>query len=450
MVERPRRRTGRRGLGRLAVIAVALIIFPACVATAARPAGHGVRAHAGTRPAAITPAQPTLTPAAALVQGDASHFMNLLAKGVYDAQWNLLSPQAQQQWPSQQARDQMLAAKYAGFTLAYTVGTPLPERTWVSPETLTSVQGLWEVPCSVTLSGGPPQLPGTAADFSSLPLYLSLSGSIALVVGEGAASLDAPVLIPSTVPNVNYHVPALMYHDVAPAPDPANYASTYGYNLQYQLTVPPDQFAQQMTWLAQNDYHPISLARLTDALYDGLPLPPNPIVITFDDGFLGQYTNALPILQSHGFTATFFVCTGLENWITKGQQYVNWPQLRQMAADGFWIEDHTVNDDTTNYGQSTAILDQLILSTQQVLVQQIGQPVQFYAYTAVWPYPAATDSGPMVNNILPVLQQGGYQLALTDPKALSSQVSSTQPYQVPRIRVSPDEPIQQFATELTG
>jgi peptidoglycan/xylan/chitin deacetylase (PgdA/CDA1 family) len=385
-----------------------------------------------------------------VVEGAASQFMSLLVQGAYDAQWGLLSPQAEQQWPSEQARDQMLATKYGGMALSYLLGTPVAAQTWVSPETLTQVSGLWEVPCSVTLSGGPPQLPGTAADFASLPLYLSVKGSTTQVFGEGAASLDAPVLLPATVPDLTVTVPALMYHEIAPAPNPANYATTYGYNLQYQLTVPPDQFSQQMTWLAQNNYHPISLARLADALYDGLPLPPNPIVITFDDGFLGQYTNALPILQSHGFTATFFVCTGLVGWQTRGQQYASWDQLRQMEADGFWIEDHTVTDNTTNYGQTTAVLDQLLLSTQQVLIQKIGQPVQFYAYSAVWPYPAAQDSGPMVDNIVPVLRQGGYQLALTDPKALSNQVRSTQPYQVPRIRVSPDEPLQQFANELNG
>jgi hypothetical protein len=440
MVERPRWQAGKQAARRLAVISIALIALSACGAAAAAAPSHRTL----RRP------RPTPTAVGGVVEGAASQFMSLLVEGAYDAQWGLLSPQAQQQWPSEQARDQMLAAKYAGITLSYSLGTPVAGRTWASPETLTQVPGLWEVPCSVTLSGGPAQLPGTAADFASLPLYLAMEGSTTQVFGEGAASLDAPVLLPRTVPDVTYPVPALMYHDVAPAPDRANYASYYGYHLQYQLTVPPDQFSQQMAWLAQNDYHPISLVRLADALYDGLPLPPNPIVITFDDGFLGQYSNALPILQSHGFTATFFVCTGLVGWQNAGQHYVSWDQLQQMAADGFWIEDHTVNDDTTNYGQTTAVLDRLLLSTEQVLVQKLGQPVQFYAYSAVWPYPAARQSGPLVENIVPVLEQGGYQLALTDPTDLSNQVLSTQPYQVPRIRVSPDEPLQQFANELAG
>ena len=39
-------------------------------------------------------------------------------------------------------------------------------------------------------------------------------------------------------------------------------------------------------------------------------LPARPAVITFDDGYADNRTVALPILQAHGLTATFFVATG--------------------------------------------------------------------------------------------------------------------------------------------
>lgn len=433
---------------RLAVVAMLVVVLSACGGNASPAATtHPTRHHA---PAVSTPPHRplALSSSARLVLAAASRFMSLLAEGDYDAQWALLDPAARGQWPSEQARTRMLAAKFAGMTLHSTLGMPLPDQTWVSRETLTQVPGLWQVPCSVTFSGGAPQLPGTAPAFTSLPLYLALRGGRPRVVGEGAASLDAPVLRPDRVPDASLTVPVLMYHDVDPAPNPADFQTTYGYDLQYQLTVSPAEFAQQIAWLAGNGYHAISPARLADALYLGLPLPPNPILITFDDGFLGQYTNAVPILRSHGFTATFFPCTSLVGWQTKAQRYASWTQLRQMSADGFWVEDHTLTDDTTNYGQSTTVLDRLLLTSQQVLEQRIGQPVQFFAYSSVWPYPSAQTSGPLVDNIVPVLERGGYQLALTDPTDASAQVLSTQPYQVPRIRVSPDEPLAVFVANL--
>jgi peptidoglycan/xylan/chitin deacetylase (PgdA/CDA1 family) len=62
------------------------------------------------------------------------------------------------------------------------------------------------------------------------------------------------------------------------------------------------------------------------------------VVITFDDGHASNYTHALPLLRSRGFTATFFVTVG-----SIGQEgYVNWGQLREMEAAGMTIASHTL------------------------------------------------------------------------------------------------------------
>lgn len=42
-------------------------------------------------------------------------------------------------------------------------------------------------------------------------------------------------------------------------------------------------------------------------------LPRGATAITFDDGYADNYSNALPILQRHGLSATFFVATGFLN-----------------------------------------------------------------------------------------------------------------------------------------
>lgn len=45
------------------------------------------------------------------------------------------------------------------------------------------------------------------------------------------------------------------------------------------------------------------------AFLDGAPLPPNPVMLTFDDGCVECVTAALPLLTKHGATATFFIAT---------------------------------------------------------------------------------------------------------------------------------------------
>ena len=90
----------------------------------------------------------------------------------------------------------------------------------------------------------------------------------------------------------------------------------------------------------------ISLQHLADALLYGLPLPPHPFVITFDDGRLSQWTNAVPVLRADGFTAVFFPCTGLIGGKVGPQTYMTAAEIQNLATTGFSIEDHTVNDDT--------------------------------------------------------------------------------------------------------
>lgn len=72
--------------------------------------------------------------------------------------------------------------------------------------------------------------------------------------------------------------------------------------------VTPAQFRRQLALLTRH-FTVIDLATLAAAL-DGAPLPRNPCLITFDDGYRSNYTEALPALRAAGVTATFFITTG--------------------------------------------------------------------------------------------------------------------------------------------
>jgi peptidoglycan/xylan/chitin deacetylase (PgdA/CDA1 family) len=421
----------RRGL--VTLLALALIVT-AC--------GESAAVDNGRSTAASQKAAPVIE--------QAKRFMNLFRGHQFSRQWNLLAGAARAQWPRRRARTNMLTAKFAGMRVSYRLGRPVPGRTWISEENGSTARQVWEVPVSVDLKGGAHQLPDTLSLFQGLHLYLTspTAKAPALIVGEGPASLDAPILLPLHQPRFQVSVPSLMYHDINAPPPRALFATQYAYQLQYNLTVSVTDFAGQIDWLANHGYHAISLARLSDALYYQLSLPSRPVVITFDDGFLGQFTQAAPILRRHGFTATFFICTGLMGWLARTQQYLSWDQAQTLSQQGFWIEDHTVNDDTSLYGLNQAGLESLIVSTQSVIASHLHQPVQFFAYSAEWPYPTSAQSGPLVDGIMSVLRSAGYQLALTDPVVPSTNVSSALPYQVPRVRVSPDEAIQSFAENL--
>jgi peptidoglycan/xylan/chitin deacetylase (PgdA/CDA1 family) len=75
------------------------------------------------------------------------------------------------------------------------------------------------------------------------------------------------------------------------------------------VSAAPDLFARQMDWVAQR-FHVIDLAALRAFVEEGKTLPPRPLLITFDDGYLDNYQNAYPVLRAHGFPAVIFLITG--------------------------------------------------------------------------------------------------------------------------------------------
>jgi peptidoglycan/xylan/chitin deacetylase (PgdA/CDA1 family) len=70
----------------------------------------------------------------------------------------------------------------------------------------------------------------------------------------------------------------------------------------------PNQFRRQMEMLARYGT-PIGIDELIRAV-EGAPLPKNPVMVTFDDGYRSCHDVALPILRAVGMRATFFVATG--------------------------------------------------------------------------------------------------------------------------------------------
>src|ERR1041384_6716698 len=101
----------------------------------------------------------------------------------------------------------------------------------------------------------------------------------------------------------------LTYHHVADG-DPA---SPFDHNI---ADATPGQFRRQMEALARYGT-PIGIDDLLRAL-DGAPLPRNPVMVTFDDGYRSCHDAALPILRAVGVRATFFIAT---SFITERRIY---------------------------------------------------------------------------------------------------------------------------------
>jgi peptidoglycan/xylan/chitin deacetylase (PgdA/CDA1 family) len=73
------------------------------------------------------------------------------------------------------------------------------------------------------------------------------------------------------------------------------------------VDVTPEAFDEQLAFL-KRWFDLVGLRELV-AFRHGERLPPNPLLVTFDDGYLDNHDTALPILRAHGARAAFFIAT---------------------------------------------------------------------------------------------------------------------------------------------
>jgi peptidoglycan/xylan/chitin deacetylase (PgdA/CDA1 family) len=77
----------------------------------------------------------------------------------------------------------------------------------------------------------------------------------------------------------------------------------------YRNTISAARFEQQVRAL-RRQFTPVTPAEVIDWLEGGSELPARPVLVTLDDGYLNNLTQAAPILRRHGVPALVAVTTG--------------------------------------------------------------------------------------------------------------------------------------------
>ena len=164
------------------------------------------------------------------------------------------------------------------------------------------------------------------------------------------------------------YVPILYYHYIRINPNPRD-------RVGFGLSTPPAAFRAQMQYLANHGFHVISLHQAVAAIQKHTGLPSRPVVLTFDDGYADFFANAVPILQSRGFTATSFVITGRMGWAG----YLTPSQIVAADGMGFTIGAHTV-DHVALAAQVASRASWEMKQSKLTLESLLGHPVLDFAY----------------------------------------------------------------------
>ena len=184
------------------------------------------------------------------------------------------------------------------------------------------------------------------------------------------------VVLPAPTPKIEAEAPAKSIDEITSGPKilVLNYHQI-GENFT-PLCIPTHLFDEQMAYLKDNGYITITPEELYEGIEGTMVLPERPVLITFDDGYVDNYNNALPILKKHGMRATVFVVPG---FTSVQPNYLTWEQLKEMEKNGFSIQSHTLNHRALEELPDDEIRAEL-LNSKTMLEKNLGHPVDFLAY----------------------------------------------------------------------
>jgi peptidoglycan/xylan/chitin deacetylase (PgdA/CDA1 family) len=226
--------------------------------------------------------------------------------------------------------------------------------------------------------------------------------------------------------------PILLYHSV----DTSNSV----------ISVYPEQFKRQMRYLKEQGYRTIPLAHYVDCLRTGAKAPPKSVVITFDDGFKNNYTEAFPILKRNGYTATIFLSTGQVGGKSTWERHpsipelpmLSWDEITEMSDYGIWFESHAHRHCFMSQLSEDEARQELMESKAKI-EGATGRKVNFFCH----PY------GDWSERTKQLVKECGYLAAFTRP-GFNSRNTGEDMYDLKRVGTAQFSSLEDFRAGIMG
>jgi len=241
-------------------------------------------------------------------------------------------------------------------------------------------------------------------------------------------------------------IPVLMYHHVSPHPGDV-------------VTVTPETFEGQMRHLAEGGYAALSLDELLSAIRREWNPPKKAAVITFDDGWLDNWTHAFPVLRKYRLPAAVFV---VSDWVERASMggaqgetiadlphrearrlaergetrgvVLDWERIGEMQASGLVeFHSHTVHHAQCDRIAPEAAAEEL-RESKRVLEERLGRPCPYLC----WPF------GKFSKESVELAREAGYRALFTTRHDVAG--PGTDPFDIPRIVVK--DAVPWFARRL--
>lgn len=228
----------------------------------------------------------------------------------------------------------------------------------------------------------------------------------------------------------------LMYHMISDADHP----------LIKRYALSPAKFRRQMEFLKRRRYTAISLNDIHRYFpgYTTNGFPEKSVAITFDDGYMDNYENALPVLKEFNYPATIFIVSGLVGKTNKWMMSENYPErplmgwreIEEVKKNGITIGSHTMNHPRLSHLKFHDAKKE-VEDSKRYLEDRLGVAIDHFAY----PY------GDMNESIIDMVREAGYKTACSTRSGFNSE--NVNLFQLRRIEIYGTDSLRQFARKLT-
>ena len=236
-------------------------------------------------------------------------------------------------------------------------------------------------------------------------------------------------------------IPVLMYHSLA-AVCPRARRSYFG------TVTSPARFARQLQWLVDAGYRTLSMDELVALLARGGPRTGDErcVVITFDDGFRDNFTEAAPLLRQQDYQAVFYLptaCIGEKRRSFAGRDCLTWDEVRQMQCAGFQFGSHTAHHPELVRMDAAQVWRELTES-KEALEQNLGCAITAFSY----PYAFPEAHPEFVHRLGGQLAEAGYTSCVTT--MIGRVQAHGRPFFLRRLPVNERDDRRMFLAKLEG
>jgi peptidoglycan/xylan/chitin deacetylase (PgdA/CDA1 family) len=244
-------------------------------------------------------------------------------------------------------------------------------------------------------------------------------------------------------------IPILMYHSIS---DDAE----LGPHPYYRTSTSPSVFVEHMRSLDENKYTVVDLDEAIAILERGSDEGKGRsakdsrkyAVLTFDDGFRDFYTEAFPLLELYGFTATVFLSTAYigdaERKLFKDRECLLWDEVRELDKKGITFGSHTINHPILVDLKKEEVENE-ISQSKEVIENVLGKAVRTFSY----PYALPEGNAKFKNQIRSTLERCGYAIGVSTRIGTLTE-SNHDKYFLSRIPLNSCDDASLFKAKLEG